>query len=325
MRDDLLEFLCCPTCRSELSSVATRGSAIDQLWCPHCGQTTLVRDGIPRFVKQGDLGQRGSSTAARTQSSFGYEWTHFNDWTKSGATNFNDYFGNFDLEWLRGRTVLDAGCGMGRHARQTALFAKTVIAVDFSIAIDQAARNVSDRPNVHCVQADLICLPVPDQACDFVYSLGVLHHLDDTLGALRELVRVLKPGGRLRLYLYWKRDGLAGLLLTLVTLARLVTTRLPFAVLRWLCLVLSVGLFIGVVLPYRLLLKLGVSVNSSWPLSVYTKYPFTILYNDQFDRFSAPLEKRYNEADVRALFEAAGLTGVRVHACFGWIADGVKP
>ena len=39
----------------------------------------------------------------------------------------------------------------------------------------------------------------------------------------------------------------------------------------------------------------------SWPLSIYTKYPFNVLYNDQFDRFSAPIEKRYSEAEVRTL------------------------
>jgi hypothetical protein len=49
------------------------------------------------------------------------------------------------------------------------------------------------------------------------------------------------------------------------------------------------------------------------------------LYNDQFDRFSAPIEKRYDPDDVRRLLEAAGLCSVTVQACFGWIADGIKP
>jgi len=80
-----------------------------------------------------------------------------------------------------------------------------------------------------------------------------------------------------------------------------------------------------VVLPYRLLLALGVDVKDTWPLSVYTKYPFNVLYNDQFDRFSAPIEKRYDPDDVRRLLEGAGLRDVTVRPCFGWIADGIKP
>jgi len=315
-RERLLELLRCPHCRGNLQRLD-----IGDLKCQECGRSIPVVRDIPRFVNDEDFD--GSGAAGRTRASFGYEWTHFNDWKPSSET-FGDYFSNFDLEWLRGRTVLDAGCGMGRHARQIAPFADTVVAVDFSNAINEAARNVADQANVQCVQGDLTHLPVADNTFDFVFSMGVLHHIADTSGTLWGLVRALKPGGRLRLYLYWKRTGFAGALLWVVALARKVTVRLPFPLLRLLCWLLSVGLMAGVVLPYRLLLTLGVDVKDTWPLSVYTKYPFNVLYNDQFDRFSAPIEKRYSEAEVAALLESAGLREVRVFSRFGWIADGIK-
>lgn len=311
----LLELLRCPHCRGRLARAAA------DLTCRQCGRTAPVVAGIPRFVKDEDFD--AGEAASRTRESFGYEWTHFNDWKPSGET-FGDYFANFDLDWLKGRTVLDAGCGMGRHARQIAPFADTVVAVDFSTAIDEAARNVADQANVQCVQGDLTRLPVADEAFDLVFSMGVLHHIADTAGTLRGLVRALKPGGRLRLYLYWKRTGLAGALLSLATLARLVTVRLPFPLLRILCWLLSMVLMAGVILPYRLLLALGVDVRDTWPLAIYAKYPFNVLYNDQFDRFSAPIEKRYSEAEVAALLESAGLRDIRVFSRFGWIGDGVK-
>ncbi len=318
MPESVLELLSCPACRSPLKR------ADDQrLQCRGCGRETVVRGGIPRFVQDRPLGD-DEAVARQTQASFGYEWTQFNDWRPSGLTNFADYFGHFDLEWLRGRTVLDAGCGMGRHARQIAPFAATVVAVDFSGAIDQAVRNVADQPNVYCVEGDLTRLPIADQKFDLVYSMGVLHHIDDTLGALRGLVRALKPGGRLRLYLYWKRGGLSGALLGLVSLARKVTTRLPFSVLKGLCWLLSVAVFALVILPYRALATLGAPVDDSWPLFVYVKYPFNVLYNDQFDRFSAPLEKRYSAEEVTALLRSVGLHDIRVHPRYGWIGDGVK-
>jgi len=128
----------------------------------------------------------------------------------------------------------------------------------------------------------------------------------------------------MRIYLYWKRTGLVGALLALVTAARVVTTRLPFPLLRALCWLLSVLLFALVILPYRLLGSVGVDLDG-WPLFVYARYPFNVLYNDQFDRFSAPLEKRYSPDEVRALMEAAGLTQVSVRPCVGWVADGTKP
>ena len=275
---------------------------------------------IPRFVLE-----PVDDAARRTQASFGYEWTHFNDWRQSGAKNFNDYFAGLDLAKLGGRLVLDAGCGMGRHARQIAPFAGRVVAVDFSQAIDQAARNTQEFSNVDCVQADLLALPLPDESFDFVYSLGVLHHLSNTERALAGLVQKVRPGGRLRVYLYWKRHGWQGRLLEVVTLLRRFTVRMSHPVLRATCWSLSVVLYGFVVLPYRALSTFGVTWHRQWPLFVYSKYPFNVLYNDQFDRFSAPIEKRYDADEVRDLLESAGLTDVSVRACFGWIADGRKP
>ena len=290
------------------------------LRCLGCASTVPVVGGIPRFVRQpaGDV-------ARRTQASFGYEWTHFNDWKPSGETNFNDYFAGTDLAELNGRLVLDAGCGMGRHARQIAAHAGRVVAVDFSRAIDQASRNTAPLGNVDCLQADLLRLPLVDAGFDYVYSLGVLHHIDETTQALAALAAKVRPGGRLRIYLYWKRHGWRGWLLKGVSLIRRMTTRLPLPLLRLLCWPLSVVLYVGVILPYRVLSRLGLKGHESWPLFVYTKYPFTVLYNDQFDRFSAPIEKRYDPDEVRQLLERAGLRDVTVRPCFGWVGEGVRP
>jgi SAM-dependent methyltransferase len=174
-----------------------------------------------------------------------------NDWTVSGDTNFQQYFGDLDLSRLKDARVLD-------------------------------------------------------------YSLGVLHHLQDTGSALSGLVRLVRPGGRLRVYLYWQPGGWRENVLALVSLFRRVTTRLPFGVLRALCWILSVGLWTGVIVPYRILRRLGIRGVAALPLFQYTMYPFVILYNDQFDRFSAPLEKRYHLEEDRDLLEAAGLVDVRV-------------
>jgi SAM-dependent methyltransferase len=320
MRRDLLPLLRCPSCAAPLTDGLSADGLSGSVACSRCGFAAPVRDGIPRFV---DVPE--DDMARRTQASFGYEWTHFNDWKQSGEINFNDYFQGFDLPSLRGAVVLDGGCGMGRHARQVAPFAERVVALDFSRAIDQASGNTADRGNVDCIQGDLLALPLADNSFDFVYSLGVLHHLDRTEEALRGLVRKLRPGGRMRIYLYWKRHGWKGRVLAGVTAARRITTRMPFPALKAACRVLSLGLFGGVVLPYRALSSAGVRAIEDWPLFVYSKYPFNVLYNDQFDRFSAPIEKRYDADEVRELLLRVGLTSVSVRPCFGWIADGTKP
>jgi len=316
-RPELLAVLRCPGCCGQLEPTTDVPTG---LGCPSCQRRVPIVDGIPRFVEV-----PVDDTAKRTQASFGYEWTHYSDWRQSGETNFTDYFQGLDLASLEGCRVLDAGCGMGRHARHVAPFAQQVIAVDFSRAIDAAARNTADVGNVDCVQADLLALPLADGSFDFAYSLGVLHHLAETERALAGLVRKVRPGGRLRVYLYWKKHGWSGRLLAVATAARCITIKLPFGVLRWACRILSVGLYVGVVLPYRALSAAGVRRHEAWPLFVYSKYPFNVLENDQFDRFSAPIEKRYDPDDVRRLLESAGLTDVTVRSCFGWLGDGTRP
>jgi SAM-dependent methyltransferase len=319
---DVLPLLACPRCGSPLARTISTGT--ETLRCEACGCGAPVIDGIPRFVND-ETASGEPDAVRRTRASFGYEWTRFRDWKPSGETNFKDYFTGIDLASLRTCVVLDAGCGMGRHARQIAPHAQCVIAIDFSRAIDQAARNVASASNVHCVQADLLALPLADASFDFVYSLGVLHHLANTEQALAGLVRKLRPGGHVRIYLYWKRHGWQGAMLKVATAARWLTTRIPLPLLQLPCWVLSIVLYIAVVVPYRALSAAGVRRHQVWPLFVYSKYPFNVLYNDQFDRFSAPIEKRYDLDEVRSLLQAAGLTDVRVIPCFGWIADGVKP
>jgi SAM-dependent methyltransferase len=309
-----LNLLRCPTCGHELAISS------DQLSCIGCAAAYPIRAGIPRFVTI-----PADDVAQRTQASFGYEWSEFNDWHHSGETNFQQYFGDIDRVWLAGRTVLDAGCGMGRHARHIASLAGRVIAMDFSRAIDQAARNTADVPNVTCIQGDITLPPVADDAFDLVYSIGVLHHIADTESAARTLLKKVKPGGRLRIYLYWKRYGVSGVILRGVNMLRAVTTRMPFPMLKALCWVLSAGLWLTVVMAYRAMSAFGHRRHEKWPLAVYARYPFNVLYNDQFDRFSAPIEQRWSKQEVRDLMGRLGLSEVAVLPAFGWIGEGTKP
>jgi SAM-dependent methyltransferase len=309
----LQSVLCCPACAEKM--------AIEQaaLACTNCGRRVPIRDGVPTFVEDA-----ADEIGRRTQSSFGYEWQEFADWRPSGQQNFESYFIGCDLDALAHADVLDAGCGMGRHARFMAQRVARLIALDFSAAVESARQNLREFENVACVRADLRRLPFAPATFDFIYSLGVVHHIADTDEAVRALADKLRPGGRLRIYVYWARQGASGWLLRLVAAARTITTRMPFPLLRVACRALSAALWVGIVGPYRALGAMGVDV-SRWPLSVYTKYPFNVLYNDQFDRFSAPIEKRYTAQSAHKLLADAGLTDISVRECFGWVAEGRKP
>jgi SAM-dependent methyltransferase len=102
---------------------------------------------------------------------------------------------------LKGKIVLDAGCGMGRFAEVATRWGARVVGIDLSAAAEVAARNLSDRDFV-ALQADVFHLPFAPQSFDYIYSIGVLHHTPDCEQAVKVLPQYLKPGGSLAVWLY---------------------------------------------------------------------------------------------------------------------------
>jgi ubiquinone/menaquinone biosynthesis C-methylase UbiE len=113
-----------------------------------------------------------------------------------------------DLNWFRDKVCLDAGCGGGRFVVAIAkLGAKRICGIDVSKnAIAAAKVRAKERglQNAEFQEASVLSLPYPDQTFDYVVSSGVIHHTPDPKRGFNELVRVLKPGGKLFLSVYGK-------------------------------------------------------------------------------------------------------------------------
>lgn len=262
----------------------------------------------------------------RTADSFAYEWQRFGQLRDEWAKNFADYMRPHTPESLAGKTLLDVGTGSGRHSFHAAQAGAHVTAVDLGDSIDVARRNLPD--SVLAVQADAEALPFEPESFDLVMSIGVLHHLPDTERALRSIARYAKPGGHVHVYLYWvPEQPWHRRVLRAVTALRRITVRLPHPVLHALCYPLAAALWAAVVAPYRFLRTRPrlARLADALPLKTYADYPFSVLVNDQFDRFSAPLERRFTAAEVRAAMEDAGLEDIVVLPNHGWVADGRRP
>lgn len=263
-----------------------------------------------------------------TAKSFGYEWQTFSEMLPDYEANFRWYFERFRPADLAGKRVLDAGCGTGRHTFHMAQGgAKEIVAMDFSRAIEVAARNNRPHPNAHFVQADIYHPPFAPGTFDLVYSLGVLHHLPDPERGFRALLPLVREGGFVNVYLYWNLEGEAAwrrALLRAVTEARRVTTRLPHGLLQKVSWLAAAGFQCAFVLPARALAAVPATraLADRVPLGHYRKYSFRVLYTDQFDRLSAPIENRYGRAEVAAWFERAGLEDVVILGGQGWRASG---
>src|SRR5688572_7638089 len=96
---------------------------------------------------------------------------------------------------LKGATHLDLGCGAGWAARMSrADGAQRTIGLDFSRTALQLARR--HTPEILWVQADGTALPVADGSIDTLHCDGALEHFPDPQKGLREIARILRPGGR---------------------------------------------------------------------------------------------------------------------------------
>ena len=95
-------------------------------------------------------------------------------------------------------TVADVGSGTGFMAGGLAPLVSHVYVLDGSAAMLEVARgNLAALTNVEFRQTDGHILPLPDASVDAVFANMYLHHCPDPVAALREMARVLKPGGRL--------------------------------------------------------------------------------------------------------------------------------
>jgi ubiquinone/menaquinone biosynthesis C-methylase UbiE len=108
------------------------------------------------------------------------------------------------LELTEGGTLLDLGCGAGgisEYASDTT--GARVTGLDFApTAIETAnARTQDKRDRLHFVQGDMNALDLPEQSFDAVMSVDTIYWAEDIDNALSSIARLVKPGGRLGIFI----------------------------------------------------------------------------------------------------------------------------
>ena len=114
---------------------------------------------------------------------------------------YRDWIFPNTLETLRDKDVLDAGSGPGVQIRMMAEIARSITAVDLE-ALDVSAQKTQDiAGKVKYVRDDILTMDLGRQF-DVVNCVGVIHHTDNPTTTFRNLVRHLKPGGRMIIWAY---------------------------------------------------------------------------------------------------------------------------
>jgi SAM-dependent methyltransferase len=329
MKIRLLDWLCCPACKegslhltiqsSEERPTYTahwepgeevpgrRGSTVTEviaggLRCVDCNATYPIIDGIPRLLPKGIPAGPGT----------GHRWTEFDHAVPEYEQNFLDLSAPLTPPDFTGKLVLDAGCGFGRHAFFASRYGAELVAIDSSAeAVASAAHNLRGSMRAHVVQGDIDHPPFKRNVFDLVYSFGVLHHVPDSHVTFAALHGLVKPGGRLSVWVYGPRQGLT----RIVTGAlRGATAQMePNQLYR-----VSQGIA-GVVrvfshTPHHYFEKapyLGPIVNHL-PLHDHSRWPFDVVVADVYDRLRIPVTNYLTGEKLEAWYADSGYLDIRV-------------
>ncbi len=207
MTPELLNWICCPACKSELTltaaTIAEHGVEEGALACRVCAISYPITRGVPRFVQSDGYVQ-----------SFSYEWNRFNRVQfdpANGTTESEDTFTEktgLTAADVKGKLILDVGCGAGRFSEVVSRWGGRVVGIDYSFAVEASQRNLRDRGTVDIIQADVFSLPLRENTFDIIFSIGVLHHTRDTRKAFLSLPHLLNDGGTIVVWLYYYTDQL---------------------------------------------------------------------------------------------------------------------
>ncbi len=322
----LLEVLRCPACHGDLrceraeelprpsgehDTATGRDDEIVHgiLLCGACKHRYPIVDGIPRFVPSEDYA-----------ASFGLQWNRFRleQMDSANATSLSErrFYGEtaWEPEWLRGRWILEAGCGAGRFLEIAARAGAEVIGVDLSASVNSARQTLAAHKNVHLVQASLYELPFAAASMAGVYSLGVLQHTPSPRNAVAKLVQLLTPAGHMAVTVYehkpWTRWNAK-------YLVRPLTRRLPKRALLLLIRLVMPVMFLITEILFRIPF-LAHFFHFVIPVANYVeqreltwrdRYRWAIL--DTFDMLSPRFDSPMTETELRQWFLAAGLGETR--------------
>jgi len=301
-----------------------------------CGLAYPIIDGVPRLLENGlesfteFLGRYEKEIRAQLRvenipsrqsagdkqddydyirQSFSREWELFdyaNDktwgWTlEERKSIFLQDLGLQDTQ-LRGKVLLDAGCGNGTLTAALGSFGAEIVGIDLNDRLGVANRNkrrsAGERSrSVHFVQGNLFNPPLKNGLFDVIYCSGVIHHTPDSKETFKKLVPLLKEGGRLYVWVYGNRPlpvllfmGCGRRLRQLVSPGFLLTT----------CRIIA---------PF---FKLGAQTLKFLGIMAFRKRSVREITLDLFDAFAPRYNHRHTEEEVQAWFKEKGFANIQV-------------
>ncbi|MDA8130297.1 MAG: methyltransferase domain-containing protein [Elusimicrobia bacterium] len=353
MRRDDLNFLACPVCGGGLSAEGS-DPAIEKalLKCAGCGRDYPVIRGIPRLLPDSlmpvlaaqlkedfsgfsfsfPLEKRDHRSTIETEdflakqratmSAFAYEWNEFTELSPEFCENeYVRTLAPLPPDIVQGKNVLEAGTGVGFFLdRMQHYGAKRLFGMNLGLDVETAGRRTAHYGNVTAVQGDIFHLPFKP-GLDFIISHGVIHHLPEPETGFRSLVKALKAGGEIFIWVYGKDPAVPA-----IEFLRKAMHRMPKPLANLLSLPCALPLLFAK-WAYLSLRAAGLyAAAEKVPYRQYAVRNFREMHCTIMDKLFVPVVNYYDEDDVRPWFDRAGLGGVSISNRDGnsWSCYGVK-
>lgn len=265
-------------------------------------------------------------------NNFGQEWNKFNYRNinnKNLKKIFNDYFNIFPFKKINKKSIgFDMGCGSGRWAKFIAPKVKKLNCIEPSnLAIKEARLNLRAFKNCSFEKASASKNSLKNNSQDFGYSLGVLHHVPNTLLALQNCTKKLKSGAPFLLYLYYNFDNKPSwfkIIWKLSDIVRIIICKLPFFLKYPISQFIAFFIYFPTSLILKILKKNKIKIKN-FPLSYYHDKTFYIMRTDALDRFGTKLEKRFSKKEIQTMMKRSQLKNIKFSKQPPyWVAVGTK-
>jgi 2-polyprenyl-3-methyl-5-hydroxy-6-metoxy-1,4-benzoquinol methylase len=163
----------------------------ENFYISNSGEKYKILNKIPRFVIKENY-----------TSAFGIQWNYYRKTQLDSYTGLpisevrlKRCLGESIFSNLKGKNILEAGCGAGRFTEVLLSRDSNVMSVDMSDAVDANQLNFPQDQNHTIAQADINRLPFMPNQFDLVICLGVIQHTEDPGETLQSLYEQVKPGG----------------------------------------------------------------------------------------------------------------------------------
>jgi len=179
-----------------------------------------------------------------SEDRFGFEWQKYCQIDPNYEIHFEQWFYPLTKKDFLGKKVLDAGCGMGRNSYWAKKWgADYVVAFDYDKRSVEAAKdNLKEFNNVKVGFKSIYEIDWENEF-DIVFSVGVIHHLEDPQKAIKNLIQTLKPGGTILLHVY-SYEGNKWLVRFIDPIRKNITSKLPVGLTHFMSYFFSIPLWV---------------------------------------------------------------------------------